>query len=94
VRLYGHPAPPDRRRRIEVFARAYGLESGETLVDGLADEVVAQQEAVLERVRALAGQGLQPQADWVAGGITAQLRARIAWSRAQRQRYSRRNVAP
>jgi hypothetical protein len=90
VRLYGHPAPPDRRRRIEVFARAYGLASGA----GLADEVVAQQEMVLERVRALAAQGLQPQADWVAGGVTARLRARIAWSREERQRYSRRNVAP
>ncbi|WP_426504065.1 aminoglycoside phosphotransferase family protein [Dactylosporangium sp. McL0621] len=85
VRSYAHPGPPDRRRRIEVFARAYGIAA-----DGLVAQVVAAQEVVLARVRALAAQGLQPQADWAASGVIGETEARIAWSR----RYSRGDVAP
>ncbi|GAA3287653.1 aminoglycoside phosphotransferase family protein [Dactylosporangium vinaceum] len=85
LRSYHHPAPPDRQRRIGIFARAYGIDP-----DGLAEQVVLQQECTLDLVRRLAAEGVQPQADWVRDGLEGEMRARIAWSR----RYSRRNVAP
>ncbi|MFI5910445.1 aminoglycoside phosphotransferase family protein [Dactylosporangium sp. NPDC051541] len=85
MRSYRHPGPPDRERRIGIFARAYGID-----VDGLAEQVVIQQEYLLDLVRQLAAQGQQPHQDWVRDGVEAEMEARIAWSR----RYSRRNVAP
>lgn len=49
-RWLAYPDVPDRRRRLELFAEAYGLESS----SGLVDEVLAQQQAVWERARRLA----------------------------------------
>jgi hypothetical protein len=72
-----YPAPPDRRRRIEVFATAYGLNS----TDGLDTEVVAQQEEVLARVRRLAAEGRQPQVAWRESGALDDFERRIEWSR-------------
>lgn len=76
ARSMHHPAPPDRRRRLEIFAAAYGL----TSLDGLADEVIAQQRQVLALVRRLAADGQQPQASWLTDGTVAATEARIAWS--------------
>ncbi|GIE32775.1 phosphotransferase [Actinoplanes italicus] len=72
-----HPAAPDRRRRMEVFAAAYGL----TAIDGLADGVIAQQEEVLARVRRLAAEGRQPQLTWQESGALAGIERRIEQSR-------------
>ncbi|WP_238010013.1 aminoglycoside phosphotransferase family protein [Dactylosporangium sp. AC04546] len=78
-----HPRPPDRRRRLERFAEAYGL----TTTDGLVDEVIAQQEAVLLRARRLAAQARQPQLFWQETGALDRVAQRIAWSRAHRQLF-------
>jgi hypothetical protein len=75
-----YPQPPDRRRRIARFAEAYGLAT----TDGLVDEVIAQQEAVLRRTRRLADEGRQPQAAWREAGVLDEVAARIRWSRASR----------
>lgn len=83
VRWLSFPAPPDRRRRLEVFAEAYGL----TSTEGLVDAVIAQQEAVWERARLLAGQGCQPQAEWQATGFLATTADRIRWSRDNRRLF-------
>jgi hypothetical protein len=50
VRWLGYSSPPDRLRRLELFARAYWL----TDTTGLVDAVVDQQETVLARSRQLA----------------------------------------
>ncbi|GAB2577755.1 phosphotransferase [Paractinoplanes abujensis] len=76
-----YPEPPDRRRRLEVFATAYGIGA-----EGLVDEVIAQQVAVQERTRRLAEQGLQPQAEWLATGFLDTTADRIRWSRENRHR--------
>ena len=55
-----YPAPPDRHRRMELFATAYGL----TSTDGLADEVYRQHRLVLTKARKLAAEGRQPQLTW------------------------------
>lgn len=80
VRWLRYPEPPDRHHRLEVFATAYGL----TDTTGLVDAVLAVQQAGIEEVRRLAEQGHEPQATWVADGHLDQLRARVAWSRANR----------
>ncbi|MBZ2195768.1 phosphotransferase [Occultella gossypii] len=80
VRWHGFTSPPDRRRRIEVFAAEYGLDSRA----GLVDAVIARQEATADQVRALADAGVQPQARWVHEGYLDVLAARVAWSRANR----------
>jgi aminoglycoside phosphotransferase (APT) family kinase protein len=83
VRWLCFPEPPNRRRRLELFAEAYGLES----TTGLVDEVIAQQEAVWKRARRLADQGCQPQADWQATGFLDKTAARINWTRTNRQLF-------
>ncbi|GIJ49148.1 phosphotransferase [Virgisporangium aliadipatigenens] len=80
VRAMRHPAPPDRARRVERFATAYGL----TDTSGLVDAVIAQQELVLSRAHRLADAGVQPQAGWRAAGDFDAVVERIAWSRANR----------
>ncbi|ACQ82197.1 aminoglycoside phosphotransferase [Beutenbergia cavernae DSM 12333] len=80
VRWHGFAAPPDRRRRISVFARAYGL----TSTDGLVDAVIARQEATIAYAASLAERGIEPQVTWVGGGHLDVLAARVAWSRANR----------
>ncbi|WP_040420396.1 aminoglycoside phosphotransferase family protein [Actinopolymorpha alba] len=71
-----HPVPPDRRRRLEVFAEAYGLTSSE----GLVEDVIRTQRETLETVRRLADAGCEPQASWVAQGYLDVLQHRIRWS--------------
>jgi len=80
LRWLRHPEPPDRRRRLEVFAAAYGLAD----ITGLVDAVITVQEQGVDAVRLLAEQGHEPQAGWVAAGHLDELRARVAWSRANR----------
>jgi len=83
VRWLRHPVPPDRRRRIERFAVAYGL----TDTAGLVDAVLAQQELVLARALRLADAGVQPQARQRAAGHYAAVEERIRWSRANRSLF-------
>lgn len=80
LRWLRYAEPPDRRRRLELFAGAYGL----TDTAGLVDAVIAVQEQDVDAVRRLAEQGHEPQAGWVADGHLDELRARVAWSRANR----------
>jgi hypothetical protein len=86
VRWLRYPRPPDRRHRIEVFAAAYGLTDVDIDVDiaGLVDVVITVQADGIDAVRRLAEQGHEPQATWVAEGHLDELRARVAWSRANR----------
>lgn len=83
VRWLRYPEPPDRRRRLELFARAYGL----TSTAGLTDEVIAQQRLVLARSRRLAAQGHQPQVDWQAEGLFDEVGRRIRWSEEHRHLF-------
>ncbi|MEV4350423.1 aminoglycoside phosphotransferase family protein [Actinoplanes sp. NPDC049596] len=82
LRWLSYPAPPDRRRRMEIFAEAYGLPDG-----NLVDEVIAQQETVWQRARRLAEQGQQPQAEWLATGFLDETAERIRWSRDNRRLF-------
>lgn len=84
LRWLRYPAPPDRRRRLEVFAAAYGL----TSIDGLVDEVIEQQQRVLDRTRQLAAEGRQPQLSWQAAGVLDEIAKRIDWSRRHRHLFA------
>ncbi|HEY3903314.1 MAG TPA: aminoglycoside phosphotransferase family protein [Streptosporangiaceae bacterium] len=53
LRWLRYPETPDRRRRLEVFADAYGLAD----TAGLVDAVITVQEQGVDAVRRLAGQG-------------------------------------
>lgn len=76
MRWQGFDAPPERARRIEVFAEEYGLPT----VDGLVDAVIRRQEIARIRVQVLAELGLEPQRTWVAQGLCDELAARVRWS--------------
>lgn len=76
LRWLAYTSPPERLRRIEAFADAYGLQS----TDGLIAEVIAVQREGIEQVRMLAAAGREPQARWVADGFLSELEARVAWS--------------
>ena len=56
-------------------------------MEGLVDEVIAQQEAVWERARLLAEQGCQPQAEWQATGFLDTTADRLRWSRDHRRLF-------
>lgn len=76
VRWLRYSSAPDRRRRAEIFCDAYGLD-----IDDVPAAVAARQEQDIERVLALASIGVEPQATWVAEGVEAELRQRVAWTR-------------
>jgi hypothetical protein len=83
VKWRRYPAPPDRRRRIEAFAEAYGLQT----TRGLVDEVIAAQYGDLNRVRRLAERGVPRPARWVARGFLDELQSRIDWSERHRHLF-------
>ncbi|TDD47372.1 aminoglycoside phosphotransferase family protein [Nonomuraea terrae] len=83
LRWLGYREPPDRRRRMELFAAAYGLPG----VAGLAGEVAAVQRDTIAQVRRLAAQGRRPQARWVAEGYLGELERRRAWTLANRRLF-------
>ena len=56
VTWHAYPEPPDRRRRIEIFAEAYGLPG----TAGLVDAVIDRQELDIHQVRTLAARGFEP----------------------------------
>lgn len=76
MRWHDFTAPPDRARRIAVFAEAYGL----VTTDGLVDAVIRRQQLTCLHVRTLAERGLEPQRTWVAEGCLNELAARVRWS--------------
>lgn len=84
MKHFGHPVPPDRRRRMEIFLRAYGLRSAE----GLVDEVITTQQASLDTTRMLADGGIEPQATWAREGKLAELEQRLQWLEAHRDELS------
>ncbi|MET0495540.1 MAG: hypothetical protein ABW000_20635 [Actinoplanes sp.] len=84
VRWLRYPAPPDRRRRLELFAEAYGL----TSADGLVGEVIDQQELVVARARQLAAEGRRPQLAWQGDGTRDAGAQRIDWSRRHRRLFA------
>ncbi|UED88696.1 aminoglycoside phosphotransferase family protein [Streptomyces profundus] len=90
LRWLRHPAPPDRRHRVEVFADAYGLDSTDGLdsTGGLVDAVIDVQEQTATLVADLAERGQEPQRGWVADGRLTELRRRAAWSRAHRHLFA------
>jgi hypothetical protein len=83
MRWLRYPSPPDRRRRLERFAEAYGL----TATDDLIDEVITQQQLVLDRTRQLAAAGHQPQLTWQADGTLEECAKRVRWSRKHRHLF-------
>jgi hypothetical protein len=80
VRWRRFDAPPDRRRRIEIFASAYGLPS----TDGLVDAVLRRQHAFRDLVVRHAEEGIPLAVDEVADGYLDVVDARIAWTEQHR----------
>jgi hypothetical protein len=76
VRWLRYPGAPDRRRRAAIFCAAYGVD-----LDDVPSAVAERQEQDIERVLGLAATGIEPQATWVADGVEAELRRRVAWTR-------------
>lgn len=81
MRWQRYPSPPDRRRRIAIFAEAYGWPG----TDGLVDAVAGEQRRGRALVQALAERGVARQVAMVAEGYLDELDERIAWTSAHRQ---------
>ncbi|WP_091664710.1 aminoglycoside phosphotransferase family protein [Micromonospora auratinigra] len=86
MRWQGFTAPPDRVRRIELFAEEYGMATGE----GLVEAVIRRQQLTGRNVRALAERGLEPQRSWVADGFCDELASRVQWSKDNRALFTSR----
>jgi len=83
VKWQAYPEPPDRRRRIEIFAEAYGMAG----TDGLVDAVIERQRLDIHRVRTLAARGYEPQRTWVREGVLDELANRVRWSQDNRSLF-------
>lgn len=79
-----YPQPPDRRRRLELFAKTYGL----TSTDGLLDEVIAVQQAGIDTVARMAADGHQRQVAMVQAGELDHLKARLTWTEQHRHLFT------
>jgi hypothetical protein len=64
LRWLRYPEPPDRRRRLLIFAESYGPSSA----DGLVDRVIAIQSDMRALVARLAGEGFPRQVEQVTTG--------------------------
>lgn len=71
-----HESRPNRRRRIEVFLDAYGLELDLREVPALVAE---RCRLTTRHVRHLAAIGIQPQVDWVEAGTDAADTEHASW---------------
>jgi Phosphotransferase enzyme family len=80
VRWLRYPAPPDRRRRIEVFCDAYGI----AVPDDVSACVAAQQRMVSQTAEALGRRGIEPQATWIREGRLEEYAARVRRTEAAR----------
>jgi hypothetical protein len=80
IELMGHREPPDRRRRVEVFCDAYGIDVPADLVG----EVARQQRQTADTVEKLAREGIEPQASWVREGYLGELAARARFTESLR----------
>lgn len=78
-----YPEPPDRRRRLELFAEAYGLCS----TDGLVDDVIAVQQAGVDTVRRMVEEGHERQIAMVRAGELEHAQACVAWSEHHRHLF-------
>jgi hypothetical protein len=79
-----YPEPPDRRRRIELFAEAYGM----TSTDWLVDAVIANQVGAIETVRRLAAEGHDRQVAMVADRYPEQLEQHVRWIEENRSLFA------
>ncbi len=80
IRWRAYAAPPDRAKRMSIFAESYGL----TETSGLVDAVIERQELGIHQVRTLAARGFDPQRSWVRDGHLHELADRVRWSREHR----------
>jgi aminoglycoside phosphotransferase (APT) family kinase protein len=80
LRWQAQPGPPDRRRRIRVFAEAYGIST-----DGLVDAVIARQRKTADHSRILKARGLV--APWTTTASVAQNDELADWSDTHRSLF-------
>ncbi|MFI5841410.1 phosphotransferase [Catenuloplanes sp. NPDC051500] len=83
LRWLRYPSPPDRARRIRIFASAYRLDG----TDGLVDDVIAEQERLVELTRRLAAAGQEPHRTWQCDGVLDEAGRRVDWSRRHRHLF-------
>ncbi|MBP2415550.1 aminoglycoside phosphotransferase family protein [Microlunatus capsulatus] len=83
LRWHGFAAPPDRGSRIRAFCAAYGTEP-----DRVVDLVLEVRLRTLDVVRALAADGVEPQAGWLAGGHAAEVEAGVRWVERHRRLFT------
>jgi len=79
----GFPTPPDRRRRLRIFAQAYGTEPA-----AIPERVARLQRDVIGAVATLAAHGVQPQETWVERGYLDELSGRLAWTEASQHLFT------
>ena len=78
----GNPEPPDRPRRLEVFAAAYGL----TSTEGLVDAVIARQRNTAHFSRYLHDRGLV--APWTTTPSLRENEDLATWTEKNRELFS------
>lgn len=76
---------PDRKRRIEIFIKAYGMSPQE--LGDVVSNVTAMQRTVAGYEKQLAERGLQPQKDWVAEGHLDVIEKDTQWIEAHRHLF-------
>jgi hypothetical protein len=76
MKWHGFDTPPNRKRRIDVFLEAYGSPP----IVGLTAKITQMQREVGKLVEYLAKRNIQPQNEWAANGVLAEIEARAIWT--------------
>jgi len=84
VKWLRYPGAPDRRRRTEIFAAAYGWDS----LGNVVDEVIAVQRQTLASVRQLAAQGRRRQVEALANGLAKTVEREITSAERNRRLFT------
>lgn len=80
---------PRRRRRISVFAEAYGIKVDDTLVD----DVLASQRAGVELMLTMAQRGFERHQQLIADGELDRERRAVVWGEVHRHKFCAKNRA-
>ncbi len=84
LKWHHFPEVPDRKRRVEIFLKAYGID----WAGSMPDEVARIQRRDIERVKYLAAQNIEPQKSWVIDDkFMNKLKQRITWTEQNRQLF-------
>ncbi len=83
LKWHHFPKVPDRKRRVEVFLKAYGSPK----ISNLVNKVIDMEKTNGEYEKYLAERSLEPQATWVKEGDLGKIEEHVQWAKDNRELF-------